>query len=83
MTPRAMNHKATAGAQRGARQVEQNPTLRESIADLIDRETGLREILDLLEEILAEAGDLIESRSPELVAHARTAIRTYGDETAR
>ena len=44
---------------------------------------GLREILDLLEGILAEAGDLIESRSPELVAHARTVIRNYGDETAR
>ena len=78
-----MMHKTTAGALRAARQVEPNPILRESIAELIDRETGLHEILDLLEGILAEAGDLIESRSPELVAHARTVIRNYADETAR
>jgi len=83
MASRAMQHKATAGALRAARQIEPHSTLRESIAELIDRETGLPEILDLLEGILAEAGDLIESRSPELVAHARTVIRNYGDETAR
>ena len=30
-----------------------------------------------------EAGDLIESRSPELAAQARTALRRYADETPR
>jgi hypothetical protein len=83
MAPRANHHKAPAGALRAAMQIEPDPTLRESIAELIDRETGLREILDVLEGIIAEAGDLIESRSPELVAHARTVIRNYGDESAR
>jgi hypothetical protein len=36
-----------------------------------------------VENIIAEAGDLIESRSPELVAQARTALRHYGDEARR
>jgi len=36
-----------------------------------------------LENIIAEAGDLIESRNPELVAHARAALRRYADEAAR
>ena len=31
----------------------------------------------------SEAGDLIESRSPELAAHARTAIRIYGEANRR
>ena len=83
MAPRATHYKAPAGALRAARQIEPDPTLRESIAELIDRETGLREVLDVLEGIIAEAGDLIESRSPELVAHARTVMRNYGDESAR
>ena len=83
MASRAMQHKATAGALRAARQIQPHPTLRESIAELIDRENGSPRFPDLLEGILAEAGDLIQSRSPELVAHARTVIRNYGDETAR
>jgi hypothetical protein len=41
------------------------------------------EILDILENMISEAGDLIESRSPELVAAARTALRRYSDETPR
>ena len=75
MASRAIPHKATTGALRAARQIEPRSTLRQSIAELIDRETGLPEILDLLEGILAEAGDLIESRSPELVAHVREELR--------
>jgi hypothetical protein len=43
----------------------------------------LEDLLELLENIIAEAGDLIEGRSPELVAHARAAIRTYGNANAR
>jgi hypothetical protein len=31
--------------------------------------------------IIAGAGDLIESRSPELVAQARSALRRYTDES--
>ena len=45
-----------------------------------DRETGMREILEILESIIAQAGDLIESRSPELVAEARAALKRYGNE---
>jgi len=40
-------------------------------------------VLDIMENIIAEAGDLIESRSPELVAAARTALRRYNDEAPR
>ena len=83
MAPGPMKHKATAGAWRAASEIEPNPALRQSIAEIIDRQAGLRDILDLLENIISEAGDLIEGRSPELVVHARTAIRTYGDATAR
>jgi hypothetical protein len=35
----------------------------------------VREVLEILENIIAEAGDLIESRSPELAAQARAALR--------
>jgi hypothetical protein len=45
-----------------------------------DRETGMREILEILDRIIAQAGDLIESRSPELVAEARAAVKRYGNE---
>jgi hypothetical protein len=53
------------------------------IASIVDRQTGLREMVELLESIIAEAGDLIESRSPELVAAARAALRRYSDEAPR
>ena len=43
----------------------------------------MREILEILENIIAEAGDLIESRSPELVAGARAALRRYADDARR
>jgi len=82
MTP-AMKHEPTAGALRAAKQIEHNPSSHQSAAEIIDRETGVREVLELLENIVAEAGDLIESRSPELVAHARAAFRRYADETPR
>jgi hypothetical protein len=44
---------------------------------------GVREVLETLENIIAETGDLIESRCPELVAHARAALRRYADEAPR
>jgi hypothetical protein len=40
-------------------------------------------LTDILENIITEAGDLIESRSPELAAQARAALRRYADETPR
>jgi hypothetical protein len=43
---------------------------REPTAEIIDREMGVRELVEMLENIIAEAGDLIESRSPELAAQA-------------
>src|SRR5229473_8297486 len=55
MTPGVMKHKPTAGARRAAGHIEQDPSRRESTADLIDRETGLRELVDIVEEIIAEA----------------------------
>ena len=76
MTP-ARNNKPTDGALRAAKQIEHNPSFLQSTAEIIDRETGVRELAEMLENIIAEAGDLIESRSPELVAHARAAVRHY------
>jgi hypothetical protein len=82
MTPSPKHH-ATAGALRAASEIERNPALHQSIAEIIDRQTGLRDVLELLENIISEAGDLIEHRSPELVAHARATLRTFGDATPR
>jgi hypothetical protein len=82
MTP-ARKHEPTAGARRAARAIERDASLLRSLPELIDRETGVREILELLENIIAEAGDLIESRSPELVAAARAALRRYADDAHR
>ena len=83
MTPSVRKHKATAGALRAASQIGLDPSQWQSLAELIDRETGVREVLEILENIIAEAGDLIESRSPELVAHARAAVRHYADGDLR
>jgi hypothetical protein len=41
---------------------------------------GVRKTLEILQSIIANAGDLIESRSPELVAAARAALTRYHDE---
>jgi hypothetical protein len=80
MTPRAENTQHTAGARRAARAIQEDASLVRSLPEHIDRETGVREVLDLLQSIIAEAGDLIESRSPELVAAARAALTRYNDE---
>jgi len=82
MTP-ATKHEPTAGALRAATQIEHNPSFLQSTAELIDRETGVRELTDILENIITEVGDLIESRSPELAAQARAALRRYADATPR
>ena len=79
MTP-ARKHEPTAGALRAARAIQKRLN---SLPELIERETGVREVLDILENILAEAGDLIEARSPELAAGARAALRRYSDEAPR
>ncbi len=68
---------------RAARQIERNSSLVQSTADLIDRESGLHELIEILEGLLGEAGDLIESRSPELVARARAALRQNSDNTPK
>ena len=44
---------------------------------------GVRELVEMLENIIAEAGDLIEARNPELAAQARAALRRYADEMPR
>ena len=82
MTP-ARNNKPTDGALRAAKQIEHNPSFLQSTAEIIDRETGVRELADIQEIIITEAGDLIESRSPELAAKARAALRRYADEAPR
>ena len=79
----ATKRKASDGALRAAKQIEHNPSFLQSTAEIIDRETGVRELVETLENIIAEAGDLIESRSPELVSQARTAVRRYADEAPR
>ena len=83
MTPATRRATPTDGALRAAKEIERNPSFMESTAEVIDRETGVQELIELLENIIAEAGDLIESRSPELVAQARAALRHYGDEAPR
>ena len=80
MTP--ARNKPTDGALRAARQIEHNPSFLQSTAEIIDRETGVRELADILENIITETGDLIES-SPELAAQARAALRRYSDEAPR
>jgi hypothetical protein len=80
MTPRAQRINPTAGALRASRAIQNDATLLKSLPELIDHETGVREILDILQSIIAQAGDLIESRSPELVAAARAALARYNDE---
>ena len=82
MTP-ATKQKSTDGALRAAKQIDRNPSFLQSTAEIIDRETGVREVLEILENIIAEAGDLIENRSPELVAQARAAVRRYADGDLR
>ena len=82
MTP-ATKHEPTAGALRASRAIQRDASLLKSLPELIDWETGVREVLEILENIIAEAGDLIESRSPELAAQARAALRRYADEAPR
>ena len=83
MTPKLTRPKPTEGALRAARAIEQDASLLRSLPEIIDRETGVREVLEILEAIIAQAGDLVESRSPELIADARAALRRYSDEAAR
>jgi hypothetical protein len=80
MTTRAQHQNPTAGALRAAKAIQNHDSRVTSLPELIDRETGVREILEILESIIAQAGDLIESRSPELVAAARAALKRYSDE---
>ena len=53
MTP-AKKHKSTDGAMRAAKQIERDPSFVESTAEIIDRETGVRELAGVLENILAK-----------------------------
>ena len=80
MTPKASKMNPTAGALRAASAIQHDAFLLKSLPELIDRETGVREILEILQSIIAQAGDLIESRSPELVAAARAALTRYHDD---
>ncbi len=80
MTLRAQKVKPTAGALRASKAIQRDAALLKSLPELIDRETGVREILDILQSIISQAGDLIESRSPELVTAARAALKRYDDE---
>jgi hypothetical protein len=81
MTPATRRAKPTD--LRAAKAIERNPSFIESTAEVIDRETGVRELVEMLENVIAEAGDLIESRSPELVAHARATLRHFSDQALR
>jgi hypothetical protein len=80
MTPRA--HKGTtAGARRAARAIQGESVNAASFPEIIDREAGVRELIEILESIIDQAGDLIEQRSPELVVKARSALNCYSDDT--
>jgi hypothetical protein len=80
---RSHQQNPTAGALRTAKAIENHELHLTSLPELIDRETGIREVLEILESIVTQAGDLIESRSPELVAAARAALKRYSDEAPR
>ena len=80
MTSRAQKMSPTAGALRAAKAIQRDASLLQSLPEVIDRETGVREILEILQNIIEQAGDLIESRSPELVAAARAALTRYNAE---
>ena len=80
MTPKAPKMNPTVGALRAASAIQHDPSLLQSLPELIDHETGVREILEILQSIIAQAGDFIESRSPELVAAARAALTRYHDD---
>jgi hypothetical protein len=82
MTPRTTSS-PTEGAFRAAIELEHDSSRREATANVIDRQTGLRQLAEILEEIIAETGDLIESRSPELLAEARAALRRSADSAPR
>jgi len=81
MAPRGPKVQPTAGALRAARAIQCDASLLASLPELIDRETGIREVLEILQSIIAQAGDLIETRSPELVVAARAALTRYHDDT--
>jgi hypothetical protein len=55
MTPATRSAKPTDGALRAAKEIERNPSFIESTAEVIDRETGVRELVEILENIVAEA----------------------------
>lgn len=86
-------HKSSQAAMRAAAAIAQVVTdhcggalqspVVESIARIIDRETGLSELVEATEEIIAEAGDVIEGRSPELVMRARSALLCSADKAPR
>ncbi|HXJ96615.1 MAG TPA: hypothetical protein VMT20_27565, partial [Terriglobia bacterium] len=59
---RAPQQSPTAGALRAAEAIQNPGSQSTSLPELIDRETGVSEILEILESIIAQAGDLIESR---------------------
>lgn len=80
MAPRPQKLNPTAGALRASRAIQNDTSHLKSLPEIIDRETGVREILEILQSIIEQAGDLIESRSPELVAAARAALTRYHDE---
>ena len=80
MAPRIQKTNPTTGALRVSRAIQQDGSLLNSLPELIDRETGVLEVFEILQNIIAQAGDLIESRSPELVAEARAALSRYHDE---
>jgi hypothetical protein len=81
MAPRAEKRKVTAGARRAAEAIQSDQSTMDSLPELIDRETGMHEILQILQSIIDQSGDLIELRSPELVAAARAALHRYGDDS--
>jgi hypothetical protein len=81
MAPSVIRYQPTDGAMRAARAIQHDTSLLESTAEIVDRETGMRELIDLLEQILAQAGDLVTGRSPELAAAARAAVLHNGDRT--
>jgi hypothetical protein len=83
MTPSKPKYQPSEGATRAAKQIESNSSIVEATAEPIDRETGLRELVEIMESLLGETGDLIETRNPELVARARAALPNSSEKALR
>jgi hypothetical protein len=64
MTPATRSAKPTDGALRAAKEIDRNPSFIESTAEIIDRETGVRELADNWRTSLPKPAILLKAAAP-------------------